>query len=308
MHNARSAPSLCVIATMPGRPLRAALQSIRPQVDLLCLVLNGFEGYPPEVSDFDCDAILYRHNRGAEAKMVYAQDWRGYLLTCDDDLAYPPDYVTRLTEAVEWWDRRALVGVLGRRYSGPVTSWTRSAVRWPHHTPHPRGEWVNLLGTGTLCYHAGSLSLPATWPMRNCLDAQVAAWAQRHRVPMWMVSRPRNWLTVLQPPGPGSVFVEDRRQGFTLRNQVMRSISAWHLYTLPGPPPPPRRVPSGPAQSVSYATSRRAPSPPPPDTLRARAHLVPMTTAAPGALRASRTAVETTTDPGRPASDASEPV
>jgi hypothetical protein len=221
------------MATMPGRVdmLRQCLTHIRPQVDACRVYLNGFEEAPSFLQDFDCEWVLDPVNRGAEKKFHWTQDWKGLYFSVDDDILYPPNYVERMRNAVFKHNLRAIVGLLGRRFVGRAVDFRGCEIRLGHRYGLRRPMWVNMLGTGTTAFHT-RLNVPSVWPIQNSLDAQLAVWAQKQRVPMLCLERPSGWLGDLRGgyKATDGVFASDMANDFSLRNSIYQSHEPWIVY------------------------------------------------------------------------------
>lgn len=230
--------TLAAIASIPSRAhhLSRALASLRPQVDRLCVYLNGYETVPTCVRELADEHVLDAENRGAEAKLHWADQRAGIALTCDDDFVYPPEYVATMVAAVEQWQGMAIVTAHGRTYRGrprhvgDVVPGSRGIV----HAFVRRGRWVNHPGSGVMAWDARRVPLPARpWPHRNATDMQVAVWAQRAEVPIWLVPHPARWLGSLASLDPEGIFMTSKATGHALRNRILREhgdAAGWALY------------------------------------------------------------------------------
>lgn len=219
--------TLAAIAAQPGRPLETVLRSLAPQVDEIAVYCNGFDDVPPCVTRYAARWTLSRRNCGAEQKLFWASQWDGLYLSCDDDLEYPPDYVATMRRAVEQWHGQALVTVHGRTFDGRALwkDWV-SASAWSDDLP--AGRWVNYGGTGVMAFDT-RLGVPDQWPRRNCLDAQVALWAQQTRTPIWLMPHAGTWLRYLLEPEARTIYLADRERRFALRNAVLAQHLSWSV-------------------------------------------------------------------------------
>lgn len=202
------------IATLPDRVdlLRQVLASIAPQVDRVNLYLDGHEEIPRGLPPAEYVYMFRKHDtrwRGDAGKFYWADSTRGYHFTCDDDLIYPHDYVARMIETIERYQRKAAVSVLGVRFNGPWEQYYRIPVRSRQDGKHykigtafglERDWWVHGLGTGTLAYHTDTISVKReSFRLPNMADVWFALAAKRQRVPCVLIARPVNWLNILHP-------------------------------------------------------------------------------------------------------------
>jgi hypothetical protein len=199
------------IATLPDRVdlLGRVVETLHDQVDRLCIYLNGHDEIPAFLR---AEKIVYERgdNRfGDAAKFWWAATASGYYLTCDDDILYPADYVERLVDAVETYQRRAIVGVMGRTLRQPITRFYRSyAERYDTGAGLDENSTVHIVGSGTLAYFAPALPLTMDdFPVPNMADIWVALAARRRGMPRVAVHRSAGWLQILSPP-PGTTIYE----------------------------------------------------------------------------------------------------
>ena len=167
----------------------------------------------------------------------------GYVLTADDDLAYPRDYVETLLAGIERYRRRAIVGIHGVTFplGAPVAGWQEYLDRRRVH-PFRRGLAVDLpahmLGTGTAGYHADTIRVDWTaFDHLKMVDLHLAVLAQRRALPLVCLARPEGWLTEPAAGDDGGIWsqVVDREelQGKIL--EVLAGCPDWVLHR-PGLP------------------------------------------------------------------------
>ena len=226
-------PRLAGLATIPGRPLERALRSLRPQVDELCVYLNGFTEVPSIVKTLDCHAILDPENRGAERKLAWTRTWTGLYYSMDDDIDYLPGYADFLEETVDRWRGMALVSLHGRRFTGAWPGWT-SPVGQARYYEATLGGWCNHLGTGVLAFDTGHLRPPHDWPKTNSIDALLSVWAQRQHLPMWIPAHDGSLAKPIQGCGEDSIYETARKQGYANRNRIYETVPFWQTWSMHG--------------------------------------------------------------------------
>lgn len=223
-------PILAALASQPGRPLERVLRSLRPQVDELAVLLNGYAEVPAYVHELtDRIELDPTNRRGAEGKFLWADRWEGLYLSCDDDLEYPTDYVATMRTAVERWQGRALVSAHGKLYQGAVQHWKGWAEAHRCTEGVSGARWINHPGTGVMAFDT-AMDLPASWGRKNCADLQVAIWAQQHRVPVWLIASPPLWLRYLLPAGAATIAKAALVDRFQERNALIQSVGTWAVH------------------------------------------------------------------------------
>lgn len=228
--------TLAAIASVERRAhlLPKALASLRPHVDTLAVYLNGYGEVPAEVSRLADIVVRDDENRGAEKKFHWAAEHDGIYLSCDDDFAYPADYVPTMVAAVERWDGRAIITAHGREYRGSpkvFQAFVRKRFGTVFHEVK-RGFWVNHPGTGVMAWDTRHVRVPAEWPERNAADMQVAVWAQRNDVPIWLIPHPKSWLESFATLDPNGIYRTSEAEGHRRRNSILQRIDEWKLFTV----------------------------------------------------------------------------
>jgi hypothetical protein len=228
--------TLAVLATIPRREhlLPRVLGSIRPQVDRLCVYLNGYREVPDCLRGASDEFILDPVNGGAERKLHWALSCDGVYLSVDDDIVYPADYAHTMLAAVERWDGRAIVSAHGRVYTPrarKVSDVEPGSIGI--FNARCREQWVNHAGTGCMAWDTRKVRVPAQWPESNIADMQLAIWAQLNRVPIWRVAHDHRWLRGLAAVDPYGLFGRSQRDGHMRRNDMLSKHSrehGWRLY------------------------------------------------------------------------------
>ncbi len=216
--------------------LEVALRTLRPQVDVLSVYLNGYQRVPDCVHELADRHELAAANEGAERKFWWAQsEPRGLHFSCDDDIVYPPDYVATMSAALAEHPG-ALVTAHGRAYRGaPVSVHSIDPDSLGiFHRHVPRGRAINCPGTGVMAWDSRLLDVPQRWDRCNVADLQVALWAQQHRVPVWLVPHAAGWLRSPAVNDPRGLFAQSRHQGHAERSAMVREHGdreGWKLWS-----------------------------------------------------------------------------
>lgn len=201
------APVYAALAAIPRRAdvLPRVVDSLYWQVDELRVYLNGWDEIPsclhrPRVRVMCSDA---HHDIGDAGKFWWHEDAPDncYLLTCDDDIVYPPDYVATMLRAVERYERRAIVTAHGGIIPGPHLERSYYRERRQLHCAHQQAqdEPAHVPGTGVMALHSSTLRLlRSAFRAPNMADVWVAVEAMRARVPVVVLARRAGWIEVLE--------------------------------------------------------------------------------------------------------------
>ena len=182
-----------------GKALESLLDQT-VQVDEIRLKVND-EREPPGIPDDPRIVLIVGGEDMADnGKFTEIGDHTGYVITTDDDIHYPRDYVEKMLEFVDAYDRDAIIGV-----HGAVLPHGPTLTRWSHYSEMRRTlvfeqemasfSPVNVIGTGTMAFHT-SLGLPkiTNQDYRRMVDLHIAVWAQKNGIPMYTCPRKRDWL------------------------------------------------------------------------------------------------------------------
>ncbi|MFB4317353.1 FkbM family methyltransferase [Actinomadura sp. 21ATH] len=194
---------LASLASIPARAdgLRQVVERLRPQVDELVVYLNGYDRVPGFLDGVTTVRSQDHGDRGDAGKFFPAGRHTGVHVVCDDDIAYPPDYVDALLDGIRRHGRRAVVGFHASTFREPFTSYHRSRSISHMSRAVPEDVAVHVLGTATAAYHTSTIIVrDRDFPVPNLADVWFALLGQRQRVPFVQLRREAGWLTEL--PGP----------------------------------------------------------------------------------------------------------
>jgi len=226
---------VATMASLKGREplLKRVIDSLAPQVDAICVYLNGHEEIPtclrhPKV----LHAVLSKEAgwRGAEAKLWWwdrdqfkaAPEWRDddIALICDDDIVYPSNYAARMVAELAAHPRSA-VCVHGSIMMDHFVTYADS--RW---VARARGHLlatsrVHIPGTGTMAFRRGDidfrLARDVSWS--HCVDVCMAIAMKRAGMPCYAIARPDAWLVPMPLPVGTSIY----RQRTGARNEQVET-------------------------------------------------------------------------------------
>ena len=197
------------MATMPGREqaLRTAVRSLAPQVGYLYIMSNIMDGvastYQPE---FPNVILQLCEDIGDRGKFYHADIWDGFVLTVDDDILYPPDYVQTMLREIEAYERRAVIGYHGRIVKGDEPSFFRAKRQYIHFVNNtPKDVGVNLIGTGVMGLHTDALDgelidWSKVLPVPNVSDISFSAEMNRRGIPLVCARKRQGWLQQIAVP------------------------------------------------------------------------------------------------------------
>ncbi|MGF1646132.1 MAG: hypothetical protein ACFCVF_04315 [Kineosporiaceae bacterium] len=281
-----------VVAALASQPRRAAalaevVRRLYPQVDRLQVYLNGYRDVPGflERPGIEVATSTDTGDRGDAGKFWWAGTITGVQLACDDDIAYPEDYVSEILAGLARTGFAAAVGFHASLFRTPFTDWSASRRILHLAAALPADRWVHVLGTGTAAYHSSAMTVePADFPVPNIADAWFGLLGARQGVPFLALARQRDWLRELPAArDPGSLSARARARARAWPGAldpatavVIGAGGPWELRTQPGThgpvttgtdhggsgaPDPRGRVGGAPRRGGGGAPATGAPSP-----------------------------------------------
>ncbi|HHQ4610536.1 TPA: hypothetical protein ACSP2B_002763 [Aeromonas veronii] len=198
--------SICVsIATYPARKksLMDTIESLIGQVDYLLLYLNEYTCIPDEISNHELRekivCIIDEDGaRRAEGKFHWMHRIDGFYFTCDDDIIYPADYISKTIQAIELSGRKAVVGYHGVIFNDSVASFKGDRKFFYKFTEELReNKKCHLLGTGVLAFHTEIFNMVDTHLLHKypfAVDPAFAVICKSNNIDMLCIGHDENWL------------------------------------------------------------------------------------------------------------------
>lgn len=206
------------MATFPPRSaiLMQTVASLLPQVDRLFLCLNQHDAIPPALAQDDrITAMIPDRDLRDAGKFAFVPDDDDIVLTVDDDILYPPDYVARtLAQFDQLPAERHVLGYLGNAWMAKGKLAQEGWKNFMFHKRAPHAIKVDVLGTGTTCQLGRHLprldqieGAAGFVDLRHArLHTQAGRW-------MWSLPREEGWMASLMTDDllPSSLFTTVNR-------------------------------------------------------------------------------------------------
>jgi hypothetical protein len=136
------------------------LDSIYEQFDVINLFLNDF------TDEFDdlffrkkINLYLTNNDLGDGYKFNCLNESNGYFFTLDDDLIYPPNYVSYMINKIEQYNKEKIITLHGRSFiEFPIKSYYNTkSIRKHFLEENLTDEIVQVGGTGVMAFHTETL-------------------------------------------------------------------------------------------------------------------------------------------------------
>jgi hypothetical protein len=193
----RSEKKIAQVASLPARveTLEKTINSLLPQVDMIFVALNGHDMVPPFLHHDKIVHALMDNSLGDAAKFYDVDQRNGYVLTCDDDLVYPPDYAQYMIDGVK--RHGGIVSLLGKRYDNrPICSFRSGYTKlYKALTNVPEDHVVHLGGTGVMAFHTDDFKVTMDmFEKPNMADIWIGKAAAEQGVKITALAHPARYV------------------------------------------------------------------------------------------------------------------
>lgn len=198
-------PIILGMATMPSRLpyIKKTLKSLYPQVDEIRIACNSFSSWQQRRMKWkirgmeDKVKVFFDYpDYKCASKFKVIEGLKGFMLTVDDDIIYPSDYVKVMMDSVKKYDKKVIIGVHGRILPDVVTDYYKDRTELFHFQYElKRDRLAHTIGTGVMAWHTDTIEFTlADFPKYNSEDIYVAIKAQSLGVPLIVISHKADWL------------------------------------------------------------------------------------------------------------------
>ena len=170
------------------------LESIINQCDEINVALN--DHYMEEIPDFlhhnKINLFFTDNSIGDAFKFLNLEKVDGYYFSIDDDLIYPPTYVSDTIKRCKEFNNKKVVTYHGRNFpSFPISSYYRSASeRYACLNKVKNDVKVQFGGTGVMCFHTSLIKIPIdyfknanmadVWIGKYCIENNIEIICLKH--------------------------------------------------------------------------------------------------------------------------------
>jgi len=237
------------LATIPKRiiPFKEMFDSIIDQVDILQVYLNGFEDRMiPTYLMKNTKVRIYQSqyekfgDRGDAGKFFNVQNIKGFHLICDDDIHYPKDYVKKMIDKCEEYDRKYVIGCHGGDFNKfPIQDSYKDRRRTVHYKKSRllKDIAVHYIATNSVCFHDDTISLndEEDFKIANMGDIWLAVACQKKNVGMIVREHDWDWIKDCENYNPwdsiyGERYKDDARGKAEIQTEVANTITNWKHY------------------------------------------------------------------------------
>lgn len=200
------------MATFPARKavIGQAIQSLINQVDAIVIWANHYTDEDADQLSMTSDKLhvfTSKHTEpetdlGCVGKFALCESWSGYVLTVDDDFLYPDNYVSTVLEAVDRYEKKAVISVHGRRVSIPTVNYYTDKGEFFQCTKTvSKDEPVDIVGTGVMAFHTDAikplLKFSEVFTHTNMSDISFSIAMKKAGIPIMVIAHSEGWLKAI---------------------------------------------------------------------------------------------------------------
>ena len=189
------------MCTQPHRKeqMLNVVKQLLPQCSRFCICFNNYDKIPEELPKSDkLICILAGGNNpvkdlGCLNKMYWCGDYDGYYATVDDDLDYPSNYIEELKKKVDFYNKKCVCSLHGRRFevkNGLIN--TDKVESFAYYREHDKDELCHIVGMGVSMFVPKTLGLSKhvflKYPKNSGDDEICSLWCQDRNVQQICIS------------------------------------------------------------------------------------------------------------------------
>lgn len=213
---------VAMIASVPEREqmLEKTVESLRPQVDEIRVALNSYSHLPKFLNK--AEVVMLDNEKGDAGKHYFADQFEGYLLSCDDDLIYPPDYADYMIAGVDKY--KCACSLHGRVYKfRPIINFQMMFMGYPCLSTVQLDTGVDIGGTGVMCWHTDILKIRyEDFKSKNMSDLWFAKQCIEQGVKIMCLAHGGDYLKYQGPTW--TIWDESAKSGFKEQTELMRTF------------------------------------------------------------------------------------
>lgn len=197
--------SVAVMATIPSRLsiVRKVVDTICPQVDLFHIVFNDYLAVPEWIKDYS--KVIPYLNTEKEYKATAV--WKvkdilpldSYIHIIDDDIVYPVNYITKVREKLDKYDKKAVITVHGYDIKEPFKSYINDTTYYFFMNNLLEDRRVHIAGVGTTSFHSSLFNFCVKDVAKHMSrDLGFAIQMAKKNVSIVCIERKKLWLSKIK--------------------------------------------------------------------------------------------------------------
>jgi hypothetical protein len=208
------------IASLPEREksLEKTVNSLRLQCDKIFIALNNYDHTPHFLKN---DEFVHLDNSLGDAGKFYGmENIEGYILTCDDDLIYPPNYTSYMISGVEKY--KCPCTLHGKTYSGDL-KFNHPLANYRCLDEVKSDGRVDIGGTGVMCWHSDHLKVRfEDFKSKNMADLWFAKLCKEKGVKIMCLAHQKG--NIIYQNQSNTIWDEEKTKGFKAQTKLLKTF------------------------------------------------------------------------------------
>ncbi|QDV53283.1 glycosyltransferase family 2 protein [Gimesia fumaroli] len=210
---ARDSKVYACLTSIPRRvyALEKTIASLVDQVDGIKVHLNDYQFLPPFLKNPKIEVVHGDNSLMSCTKFLWADRLDGYILTCDDDLIYPPDYVERMRSAIDKY--KCIACAHGSKLKpGIIDSYYKDRTVYDARLKVRETTFIDVPGTGVMGWHTDDVKLSMTdFDLPGMEDIAAYRAIYQHSYMAVVVAHPDGWFKSSTHKNDGGLYSESVR-------------------------------------------------------------------------------------------------
>lgn len=213
------------MATIPERinTLELVISSLSRQADRIELALNGFSEAPSFLNKYpNVYPHLTSNVMGDANKFLNVDKFpNAYYFSCDDDIVYPKDYVSKYIRSIK--KLRGLVTIHGSNINGKVYSYYRDKQMKAHCLMKSREVRVHIPGSGVSAFDTTQFKVRyKSFKKANMADIFLAIQAQEQGIKCVSIFHKKGWIKGGLNNGRATIY-EDHKNNDKVQTDLVNA-------------------------------------------------------------------------------------
>jgi len=218
-----------LMATIPQREkvLSKVIDSLYQQIDEIRIIFNDYIVIPDWVQKYPKIVPKLNPHDSYWANTV----WKlmenldsGYICVADDDILYPNDYVNKMVEAIEKYNKKAIITCHGINLMIPFKTYVKS--RKIYHFTHKCSQdiVVDIGGMGVSVFHVKTFSPNISQFLEKTpRDLGAALLAAKNKIPIISIKKEKNWIIPIINTGI-SIWKKTDKEFVDVRDKMAENL------------------------------------------------------------------------------------
>lgn len=189
------------MASFPARKngMLKVISQLLKQCDRLCIWLNDYKEVPSELKSYPSnklEVMLAKENSCLKENGRYLMANKypdAYLLTVDDDLNYPPNYVQKMVEQIDRYGQKCIMAFHGTQFDASMKE-----IWFPFSHTVPMNVQVHRVGGGVMGFVPSQINFkcPSIEQLKSWDgDASISVWATNNGIKKYVIAHSNIYIT-----------------------------------------------------------------------------------------------------------------